>query len=218
MDVTLIAETGRTTGSRPSSRLRAEDKVPGVVYGLDQDPVSVVVDRKELRRALNTEAGLNALITLEVDGHEDLTIVKDLQRHAVRRSVEHVDFLRVDRKVSIIVDVPIVLIGEAKEVDNAQGVVEQLLHALTVSARPGSIPSQFEADITDLVIGGAIRVADLTLPAGVTTEVDPEEQIALGRGTRAEAEPEPAEGEVAEGDEAAAEGESDTADADNAGE
>ena len=205
MDVTLTAETGRTTGSRPASRLRAEDKVPGVVYGLDREPVSVVVDRKELRRALNTEAGLNALITLEVDGHEDLTIVKDLQRHAVRRSVEHVDFLRVDRNQSITVDVPIVLIGEAKEVDNAQGIVEQLLHALTVSARPGSIPPQFEADISDLVIGGAVRVGDLTLPEGVTTDVDDDEQIALGSGTRAEVEPEPAEGEAGEGEEAAAE-------------
>jgi large subunit ribosomal protein L25 len=207
MDVTLIAETGRTTGSRPSTRLRAEDKVPAVVYGLDREPVSVVVDRKELRRALNTEAGINALITLDVDGHEDLTIVKDLQRHGVRRSIEHVDFLRVDRNQTITVEVPIVLIGEAKEVDNAQGVVEQLLHGLTVSARPGSIPAQFEADITDLVIGGAVRVGDLTLPAGVTTEVDADEQIALGSGTRAEAEPTEAEAEAGEGDEGeAAEG------------
>jgi len=216
MDVTLTAETGRTTGSRSSSRLRAEDKVPAVIYGLDRDPVSVVVDRKELRRALNTEAGLNALITLQVDGHEDLTIVKDLQRHGVRRSLEHVDFLRVDRNVSIIVDVPIVLVGEAKEVENALGVVEQLLHALTVSARPGSIPPQFEADISELVIGGAVRVADLTLPPGVTTDVDPEEQIALGSGTRAEAEPEPVEAEEGEGAEGAEGGE--TADADSAGE
>ena len=139
----------------------------------------------ELRRALNTKAGLNALITLDVDGHQDLTIVKALQRDPVRRSVEHVDFLRIDRNASITVEVPIVLNGEAKELEINQGIVEQLLHTLTIDARPGFIPTQLDADISDLDIGGAVRVGDLVLPEGVTTEVDPDEQIAIGSATRA---------------------------------
>jgi len=185
MDVTLSAEIGRTTGSSSSKRLRAEGRVPAVVYGLDSEPLSVSVPWTELRRALNTEAGLNALITLEVDGNSELTIVKDLQRDPVRRSVEHVDFLRVDRNKTITVEVPIVLEGEAKEVEQEQGIVEQLLHTLTVDARPGSIPPHLEVDISGLTIGGAVRVSDLTLPAGVTTEVDPDEQIAIASATRA---------------------------------
>ncbi len=106
MDVTLTAETGRPLGSRSSRRLLRDGKVPGVVYGLDQDTVAVAVEWPDLRAALTTDAGLNALITLEVDGDEDLTIVKDLQRDPVRRDVVHVDFLRVSRDVEIEVEVP----------------------------------------------------------------------------------------------------------------
>jgi len=185
MDVTLIAETGRPTGSRPARRLRIEGKVPGVVYGLDREPVSVLVAWPELRRALTTEAGLNALITLDVDGQHDLTIVKDLQRDPVRRAVTHVDFLRIDRDASISVEVPIVLLGEAHQVEVEQGIVEQLLHTLLITSKPGAIPSQLEVDISHLEIGGAVRVSDLTLPDGVTTEVELEEQIAIASATRA---------------------------------
>ncbi len=210
MDVTLTAETGRPNGSSRARRLRAAGKVPAVVYGLDQAPVAVTVEWLELRRALNTEAGLNALITLDLDGQQDLTIVKTLQRDPVRRTVEHVDFLRIDRNASITVDVPIVLHGEAKELEINQGIVEQLLHTLTLAARPGSIPTQLDADISDLDIGGAVRVGDLVLPEGVTTEIDPEEQIAIGSATRAaiageDGEPaEAVEGEEAEEAEGAA--------------
>jgi large subunit ribosomal protein L25 len=208
MDLTLIAETGRSTGSRPAQRLRAEGKVPGVVYGLDREPVPVVVPWAELRRALTTEAGLNALITLDVDGQHDLTIVKDLQRDPVRRSVTHVDFLRIDRDASISVEVPVVLRGEAHEVEINQGIVEQLMHTLLITSKPGSIPAQLEADISALEIGGAVRVSDLTLPDGVTTDVEPEEQIAIASVTRAaEAEAdlvaEGEEGEAVEGAEGA---------------
>jgi large subunit ribosomal protein L25 len=206
MDVTLIAETGRSTGSRPARRLRVEGKVPGVVYGLDRDPVSVLVAWPELRRALTTEAGLNALITLDVDGQHDLTIVKDLQRDPVRRAVTHVDFLRIDRDASISVEVPIVLLGEAHQVEVEQGIVEQLLHTLLITSKPGAIPSQLEVDISALEIGGAVRVSDLTLPDGVTTEIEPEEQIAIASATRAaEAE---AAAESAEGEEGGEDGES----------
>src|SRR5689334_10137600 len=116
-EITLQAETGRITGSRSSGRLRASGKVPATVYGMGKDPQSVAVQWRELRAALVTEAGFNALIDLHVDGAKgDLVIVKDLQRHPVRRDVLHVDFLRVDADVAVTVEVPIVLHGEAHDV------------------------------------------------------------------------------------------------------
>jgi large subunit ribosomal protein L25 len=201
MDMTLTAETGRTIGSRPAGRLRADGKVPGVVYGLGADPVSVQVSWPELRKALTTEAGLNALITLSYEGRSDLTIVKDLQRDPVRREVLHIDFLRVDPDVAVEVEVPIVVIGEAKEVENAKGIAEQQLTSLTVKCKPNAIPGHFEVDITDLTIGSAITVADLQLPEGVVTEVDLSTPVVAGTATRFTDEPTAAEGEGEEGEE-----------------
>ena len=166
-EVTLTASTGRETGTRPSRRLRREDLIPGVVYGEGKDATVLSVDRKELRRALSTDAGQNALISLTVDGTTYLTVVKELQRHPVRREVTHVDFLTVDPDAAIEVEVPIHLVGEAKEVSQNGGITEQRLMALKVLVKPGAIPDGIDADITDLTLTTTITAADLVLPAGV---------------------------------------------------
>jgi len=177
MDVTLTAETGRPLGSRSSRRLLRDGKVPAVVYGLDQDTVAVAVKWPDLRAALTTDAGVNALITLDVDGAEDLTIIKDLQRDPVRRDVVHVDFLRVSRDVEIEVEVPIVIEGHAEQVEREDGTVSHLLFSLAVYAKPGSIPNELTVDVSNMELHDSIRVGDLTLPTGVRTEVDEDEVI-----------------------------------------
>lgn len=209
MAITLTAATGREIGSRSSSRLRADGMVPAVVYGLGRDAQSVAVPWPDLRRALTTEAGMNALVTLEVDGTTDLAIIKDLQRDPVRRSVLHVDFLRVDPDAPVTVEVPIVLVGEARDVESRRGIVDQPLKTLTVKAKPTGIPSSLELDVSGLELGGSLTVADLTLPAGVTTDLDDSTQLVLGLATRFSLESEAAgeggaEGEGGEASEAAA--------------
>lgn len=199
-EITVAAEVGRPTGSRSSGRMRAEGRIPGVVYGLGGDPVPVAVGWRELRAALTGDAGLNALIDLQVDGATELVMVKELQRHPVRRDVLHVDFLRVSRDQELTVDVPIVLEGEATEVLGADGSVDQVLHALTLQAKPQSIPNELVLDISGLALGDTLRVGDLTLPTGVSTLVDPEEPV-VTTSTGA-----PLEVEETEGDEAEAEG------------
>jgi large subunit ribosomal protein L25 len=206
-EIVLSAETTRETGTRSSRRLRREARVPAVVYGLSQDPVSIDVDWPDLRRALTTAAGVNAVIHLEFGGAKQMSIVKDIQRHPVRRDVIHVDFLRIDPKQDVTVDVPIVMVGEAKEVSDADGMVDQNLFSLTVNSAPDSIPNELEIDISDLVIGDSKRVGDIALPAGVTTDVDVEETVAVGMITRstleAMAADEAAEEEAAELEEGA---------------
>src|SRR5690606_20730819 len=153
---------------------RAEGKVPGVVYGLGGDPVPLTVNWRELRAALVTEQGLNAVIHLELDGGDRTpTLVKDIQRHPVRRDVLHGDFIRVDLNKPVDVEVPIVLEGEAQQVTFENGVVDQVLVALLITAKPADIPAQLTLDISPLEIGASLRVSDIELPPGVTTPVDP---------------------------------------------
>jgi large subunit ribosomal protein L25 len=180
-EIKLQATTGRSLGSGPSKRIRVEGKVPGVVYGLDADPIPVTVEWKPLREALTTEAGLNALIDLEIDGEVALTIVKELQRHPIKGNVIHLDFLRVSADAAISVDVPVVITGEAENVERNDGTVDHLLFTLTVSAKPADIPNEITVDISNLGFDAPIRVGDLVLPSGVTTDVDPEEAVVVAQ-------------------------------------
>lgn len=213
-DIVLAAETGRPTGSSASRRLRAAGKIPAVLYGRGADPAPLSVDWRDLRAALTTDKGLNALLTLQVGRKKTKAIVKELQRHPVRRDVLHVDFLAVDVDVAITTDVPIVVEGEAIKVLREQGIVDQVLSALVISAKPDAIPGHISVDVSDLEIGQTITVSDLDLPAGVTTEVDPDETVVTAQVTSlALAEEEAGEEEEAEageeeeaGDEARAEG------------
>jgi len=204
-EVVLAAETGRPKGSRSARRLRREGKIPGVIYGHGTDPLPVAVGARELRVALNGEAGANQLLSLDTGSGTFLTLARDMQRHPVAQTVTHVDFIIVRRDEVISADVPITLVGEALEVQHGDGLVEQQMFVLPINALPGAIPSGLEADISELTIGGQVRVSDLTLPAGVTTEVDPETAIAIGQPPRVTVEEEVAAEGEAEGEEGAAE-------------
>lgn len=216
-EIVLAAETGRVTGSSASRRLRAEGKVPAVVYGPGVEAESVSVVWRDLRAALTTDKGLNALITLDLgNGTRRQAVVKELQRHPVRRDVLHIDFFEVDPDKPISTDVTIVLEGDAEAVLREQGVVEQVMNALIVTGKPTAIPGHIAVDVSELEIGHTITVADLTLPSGVTTDADPEETVVTAQVTSAaliedleaaEAEAAEAAAEGAEGEGAEAEGE-----------
>jgi large subunit ribosomal protein L25 len=183
-ELLLTAHTGRVTGTRSSRRLRADGLVPAVVYGLGADPVSVAVEWPALRKALTTDAGVNALLTLDIEGNQQLSIVKEIQRHPTRRDVIHVDFIRLDANAEVEIEVPVLLIGEALKVTQVSGMVDQTMFTLTVLSKPDAIPDELSIDISELEVGEAIHVSDMALPAGVRTEVDPEETIASALVTR----------------------------------
>lgn len=211
-DVRLAVATRTELGSGNAGRLRKEGKIPAVVYGRGSTPVSVTVDGRELRTALSGDAGLNALLNLDIDGTSHTALATQLQRHPTRGTVTHVDFQIVDRNQAISVDVPVELVGEAEKVAQGGGRVIADLGTLTVNATPATIPQVIEVDITNLTLGHVIRVADLTLPDGVTTDTDPETPVVTGLAPRTTS-AEGVEDEQVEGDEAAAEGGDATAEA-----
>src|SRR5437763_2741938 len=206
-EVTTTADATRPTGSRAARRLRAAGKVPAVLYGHGTDAKALAVDARDLRNALTGEAGLNALITLKVDSQSHLAMARHLQRHPVKGSLDHVDFVIVRRDEIVAADVPIQLVGEATALHNEDGILDQQLFSLAIRAKPLDIPGSVEVDTSALTIGDAIRVGDIKLPSGVETEVDPDEPVVLGAAPQAVELPEEAEAaEAAEGEEAAAEG------------
>ena len=198
-DIVLTADPRSERGSRPAGRLRREGKVPAVVYGLGNDPVTVSVPSRELAHILAGESGANTLINLEVDGDSMLTLVRQIQRHPTRGDLVHVDFVRIDRDIAVSADVPLHLIGEPTGVRDG-GLLEQLVFTVTVEAMPGNIPVVFELEVSELNIGDQRRASDLTLPPDVTTQLDPDTVVALVAAPRVIVEEE-VEGEEVEGEE-----------------
>ena len=171
--VTLNASTSRTTGSRTSRRLRSAGSIPGVVYGVGSERLAVAVNAKEFRTAVSGEQGLNTLLELDADGRRFLVMAREIQRHPVRGTVAHVDFQIVDPTKPVVADVALHIVGDAVEVRHADWEVDQQLFSLELRTRPDQIPTHIDVDISDLRVGGTIRVADLVLPAGVEPVGDP---------------------------------------------
>jgi large subunit ribosomal protein L25 len=217
-NTTLVVLPRSSAGSANSRRLRADGAIPGVIYGQGMQPISVTVDRRELRLALSGPSGANTLLDLKVDGASYPAVVKELQRHPVRRTVNHIDFLQVNLKEEITVSVPVRLEGEAKEVLAANALVDPAVDTIDVSCTPANIPAEFLIDVTNMTPDMVIRLADVPMPAGVTALGDPEMAIVTVLVTSAAAvEEEAGEGEGdGEGEgtgEAAADGDAAAADA-----
>ena len=212
-ETVLTAETGRRAGSSDSRRLRAEGKIPAVVYGHGMDPLPVSVDRRELRQALSGAAGMNTILDLTVDGSVYPSLIKDIQRHPVRRSVQHIDFIQVNLNEEIVVAIPIHLEGEAKEVMTHNGLVDLTMQELQVRTTPRNIPDGITIDVTEMTMDTVIRVEDIALPSGVVAEADPDAPVVTVLTMRApveeeeeadaEAAAEAADGDAGDGDGAA---------------
>jgi large subunit ribosomal protein L25 len=169
---TLHATKRVTSGSRPSKRLRRDGRVPGVVYGSTIEPQPVHVSARDLYAVLHTDAGLNAIIELDVEGSTVLTVAREVQRHPARGEIEHLDFIEVRMDTEIDAEVGIDYLGIPIGVRDEGGMVETIENSITISALPNAIPSSIEVDIEHLAMGDTLKVSDLPVIDGVTYAAD----------------------------------------------
>jgi large subunit ribosomal protein L25 len=168
----LSAETRTEFGKGGARRTRRAGKVPAVIYGHGADPRHVALPAREFANALR-HGGFNVLLTLDLDGGEQLAIPKAIQRHPIKGHFEHVDLLAVRRGEKVTVDVGIHVVGDVAP----GGLLNQENTSISVEAEATNIPTGFEVDITGLAIGDQITAGDVTLPSGSTLVTDPESLV-----------------------------------------
>ncbi len=163
-------------GSRAARRLRRSSRVPGVLYGGGEDPLSFDVDERELRHAL---ARSGAVLDLSIDGAKATPVVlKEAQRHPVRGQTVHIDLLRVrlDKAISAVVPVDLSGVDDAPGVKEG-GVLETITRELNIEALPTAIPEAILYDVGEMQIGETITLSAIQAPEGVTILDDPEETV-----------------------------------------
>jgi large subunit ribosomal protein L25 len=168
-EVKLEVTKRESTGKGVARRSRASGKVPGVVYGRGMDPVAIEVDRRQFIQALQTDAGMNVLLGLQIDGESITTLPRQLQRDPVRGTLLHADFVKVDLTVEVEAEIPVHLVG---------GELEHPLFSVHVRALPTDLPEAIEADVSALAIGDQLRIADLPKGGKFEFTQDPDTVVA----------------------------------------
>jgi len=167
MGVVLEVAVREDTGTGNAREARRNGMVPGVVYGGDEDAVSVSVKMNEVLKALNSGDFLGSMVELSHEGKKQKVFTKDVQFHPVTDFPQHVDFYRVTNKTLIDVEVTVNFIGEEESPGLKEGgTLNVVRYSIEVTCPAGDIPDSIEADVSKLDIGDAIHISDITLPKG----------------------------------------------------
>ncbi len=166
-EVRITAEPRTEFGKGAARRIRRDSKVPAVIYGHGTEPRHISLPGHELMLALKTS---NVLLTLDIDGTDELALPKDIQRDPIKGFLEHVDLVVVKRGEKVTVEIGVHLIGEAAP----ETFVTTEQQTLTVEAEATHIPTGVDVSIEGLQVGTQIHAKDVTLPDGVTLVTDPD--------------------------------------------
>ena len=191
-DITITAEVRSSRGKNEARRTRRDGKVPAVVYGAFQEPVSVSVDPRELLRIVHSATGYNTIFNLSIgNGQTTPVMVVDHQVDPVKGTLLHADLKRIDLTKRIRITVPVHSAGEPKGVKVQGGLLELVTRAIEIECLPDEIPESFTVDVSELMIGQSKRASDVGLPSSIKLVSAPDSVIAHVVALRAEAEPTP---------------------------
>jgi len=170
----------RTPGNKNDARrMRRGGKIPGVLYGAGKNTLSLTFDPRQVARILHSETGHNTIFDLSLNGGERTkAMIVDWQYEPVKGALLHIDLMRIAMDQMLKVAVPIVLKGEAAGVKQQGGILEQIFREVEIECLPSDIPSSIEADVTELVFGKVLRVADLPHSAKLKFLSDPNQPVA----------------------------------------
>jgi large subunit ribosomal protein L25 len=160
----LTAEIREGVGKEKAKKLRAKGLIPAIFYGPRSQTIPLVIDSKELAKALQTEAGENVLIDLDIrkgaQSDRKVVMLKDIQIDPLQRKTLHTDFYEVAMDEMVIVEVPVHLMGKP-EGTKMGGILEQVRRVIQIQCFPGDIPKSIDIDVSPLKIGDSIHVQDI---------------------------------------------------------
>jgi large subunit ribosomal protein L25 len=173
MKIAINAETRKVQGTGASRRLRRANRVPGVVYGGGKEATVIEVDHNEIFHKLRNEAFHASILDMNLDGKHEQVLLRDVQMHAFKNLVQHIDFQRVAADQKIHMKVPLHFINGdiAPGVKFSSGMVSHIINELDISCLPKDLPEFIEVDLKDLAAGHSIHISNLKMPAGVTAVV-----------------------------------------------
>ena len=203
--VSFTATPRENTGKGAARSLRARGQVPAVIYGHDHKPQSLSLNARDLDKMLGHIQAESTVIEVTVDGRTSKTLIREIQRHPIKRQILHVDFQALVAGEKVTVNIPITLTGIPEGVKLEGGVLEQPLRELEIEVDPSNIPDHFELDVSNMKIGDSLHVSDIKAPEGVEILDDPETSVAVCAAPRAVIEETPAAEAVEGAPEAAAE-------------
>ncbi len=166
---TLDAEVRTDLGKGASRRLRHANKVPAILYGEGQEPVSLTLAHKNVLRAQLEEAFYSHVLTLNVNGEAIKCLIKDMQRHPFKNIIMHLDFLRIDETHTIHNNVPVHFINEEAVVKKGASVAHHVSE-IAINCLPGALPEFIEVDLADLEVGQTLHLSDVKFPEGVASD------------------------------------------------
>jgi len=179
LETNLLEAHARESGNKNDSRrVRRQGKIPAVVYGAGKDSLPVSVDPRHVLRILHSETGHNTIFDLALNGERSKAMIVDWQYEPIKGHLLHIDLKRIAMDKALKVNVPIFLKGEAAGVKTQGGILEQITREVEIECLPTDIPSHIDADVTHLVFGTVLRVADLPHSPKLKFLTDPNQPVA----------------------------------------